>query len=285
MKVLFTIIVIFLLYIFIEIYWETHHFVITRYEVKSSKLPKEMKAKKVIFLSDFHNQNYGEKSVRLVDAIWKEQPDLILIGGDMLVGNSKIPYENAVDFVKQLPEIAPVYYTNGNHEQRMHENAETYGDLYWKYKKELENAGVVFLNNEDIIYGEERIRIEGLELPNKCYKKLKKTTLEVSDIEARIGKAKDGFTILMAHHPEYAKCYWQWGADLVLSGHLHGGVVRLPLLGAAISPQYRLFPRYSGDYYKEGKKGIIVSKGLGMHTIKIRLWNKAEMVVFTLQGE
>lgn len=285
MKILLGIIVIFLLYILIEIYWETHHFVVTRYEVKSQKLPKEMKAKKIVFLSDFHNQNYGEKSIRLVEAIRKEHPDLILIGGDMLVGNSKVPYKNAVDFVKQLPKIAPVYYANGNHEQRMHEDAQIYGNLYWDYKKELEKAGVVFLVNEDIIYGEEKIQIEGLELPKKCYEKFKKPTLEVAEIEERIGKVKDGFTILMAHHPEHVKTYWQWGADLVLSGHLHGGVVRLPLVGAAISPQYQIFPRYSGDYYKEGNQGIIVSKGLGMHTIKIRLWNKAEMVVFTLQGE
>ena len=285
MKILTGIILIFLLYILIEIHWETHHFVITRYEVKSKKLPKEMKAKKIVFLSDFHNQNYGEKSIKLVEAIRKEQPDLILIGGDMLVGNSKIPYENALDFVKQLPKIAPVYYANGNHEQRMHEKPEIYGDLYWKYKQELESEGVVFLMNDTILFGEEKIRLSGMELPQKCYRKLKNTELELSEIEERIGKGKEGFTILMAHHPGYAKQYWRWGADLVLSGHLHGGVVRLPLLGAAISPQYHLFPRYYGDYYKEGEKGIIVSRGLGMHTIKIRLWNPAEMVVFTLQGE
>ena len=285
MKILAWIILIFIVYIFIEIFWETHHFVITRYEVKAKKLPKEMRAKKIIFLSDFHNQKYGEKSKKLVEAIQNEHPDLILIGGDMLVGKSTIPYDNAVDFVKQLPKIAPVYYTNGNHEQRMHEKPEVYGNRYFQYKEELEKDGVVFLNNDRILFGEENIQIVGMEIPKKCYTKIKKTELELSEIKERIGEKEDGFTILMAHHPGYAKQYWQWGADLVLSGHLHGGVVRLPFLGAAISPQYHLFPRYSGGYYKEGEKGIIVSRGLGMHTIKIRLWNPAEMVVFTLQGE
>lgn len=284
MKILLGIIVIFILYILIEIYWETHHFVVTRYTVRSKKLPKEMK-KKIIFLSDFHNQSYGEKSVKLVEAIRKESPDLILIGGDMLVGNSKIPYDNALDFVKQLPEIAPVYYANGNHEQRMHEKPKAYKDLYWKYKEELEKAGIVFLVNDGIFYGEEKIRIVGMELPYKCYDKFKKTPLQLAEMEERIGKTGGEFTILMPHHPEYAKEYWQWGADLVLAGHLHGGVVRLPFIGAAIDPQYRLFPRYSGNYYQEGEKGIIVSKGLGVHTINLRLWNKAEMIVFTLQGE
>ena len=285
MKILAGIILIFLLYICIEIYLETHRFVITRYEVKTKKLPKERKAKKIIFLSDFHNQKYGEKSIKLVQAIQKEHPDLILVGGDMLVGKSTIPYTNAVDFVKQLPAIAPVYYTNGNHEQRMHEKPEIYENLYWQYKEELEKEGVVFLNNDRIVFDEDNFQIVGMELPKKCYTKIKKAELELSEMKERIGEKEDRFTILMAHHPGYAKQYWQWGADLVLSGHLHGGVVRLPFLGAAISPQYHLFPRYSGGYYKEGEQGIIVSKGLGMHTIKIRLWNPAEMVVFTLQGE
>lgn len=285
MKILAGIILIFLLYILIDIYWEMHHFVITRYEVKSKKLPKDRKAKKVVFLSDFHNQNYGEKSIQLVEAIRKEQPDFILIGGDMLVGNSKVPYKNALDFVKQLPKIAPVYYTNGNHELRMHENPKTYGDLYWKYKQELEQEGVIFLNNDTIFFNEEKIRIAGIELPQKCYEKFKEAELDLKEIESRVGKIEEGFTILMAHHPLYAECYWNWGADLVLAGHLHGGVVRLPFFGAVISPQYRLFPKYSGDYYQKGEKGIIVSRGLGMHTIKIRLWNPAEVVVFTLQGE
>jgi len=285
MKILAGIILIFLFYILIEIYWETHHFVITRYEVKSQKLSKDMKKKKVVFLSDFHNQNYGEKSIQLVETIQKEQPDLILIGGDMLIGNSKTPYEKALDFVKQLPKIAPVYYANGNHEQRMHEDLKVYGNLYRSYQQELEKAGVIFLMNDTISLDEGKILISGMELPRKCYEKFKTAELTISEIEERIGKSKDEFTILMAHHPVYADCYWDWGADLVLSGHLHGGVVRIPFMGAVISPQYRLFPKYSGGYYQKGEKGIIVSRGLGMHTIKIRLWNPAEVVVFTLQGE
>lgn len=285
MKILVGIILIFLLYILIEIYWETHHFVITRYEVKSKKLSKEGKPKKIIFLSDFHNQSYGEKSIKLVDAIRKEHPDVILIGGDMIVGKNNVPYTNALDFVKQLPKIAPVYYANGNHEQRMHENPKVYGEIYWNYKKELEKEGIVFLINSTVSFGDDDIWISGMELPKRCYTKIKKEALELSEIEERMGHKEEGFYILMAHHPGYAKKYWQWGADLVLSGHLHGGVVRVPFLGAAISPQYHLFPRYSGGYYKEGEKGIIVSKGLGMHTIKIRLWNPAEVIVFNLQGE
>ena len=79
----------------------------------------------------------------------------------------------------------------------------------------------------------------------------------------------DAYCILMAHHPLYAETYWKWGADLVLSGHLHGGIARLPLLGGVISPQFRLFPRYSGDCYEKDGKYIVVS-------------NPAELVVLDI---
>lgn len=287
MKILLGIICIFLIYIAIEIYWETHSFIIKRYEVKTKKLPTDMKQKKIIFLSDFHNQEYGKNSEKLVEAIRKEQPDLILIGGDMVVGKKDIPCTNGLEFVKQLPSIAPVYYANGNHEQRMKERESWYGRKFLDYKEELDKYGIHFLMNEDVVLGEgeEKIRITGLEIPIACYKKFEKLPLYLADIEECIGHVKDGFQLLLAHHPAYAKTYWEWGADLVLSGHLHGGVVRIPFIGAVINPQYHLFPRYSGDYYKNGDKGIIVSRGLGMHTIKIRLWNRAEMVVFTLEGK
>lgn len=287
MKVLLCAIGIFFVYIVIEIAWETHHFKVTRYEVKTNKLGKEMRALKLVFLSDLHNQKYGTNSENLVETIKKEMPDLILIGGDMLIGKKDVSYEPAATFVSQLPAIAPVYYANGNHEQRMHEQRERYGDSFEKYRRTLEDAGVVFLMNDTVTIEKEKqqIILTGMELPKKCYQKFKRIALSQEDIETCVGKASQKYQILMAHHPRYAKSYWKWGADLVLSGHLHGGVARIPFLGAAISPQFQVFPRYSGDYYREGEKGIIVSKGLGVHTIKIRFWNPAEVIVFTLQGE
>lgn len=287
MKTIWWIVTFFLLYVVVEIYWETHHFVITRYKVKTKKFSKQTQGIKIVFLSDLHNQMYGEHSWKLLNAIQKESPDLILIGGDMLVGNPKISYEPALDFIKQLPTIAPVYYGNGNHEQRMHEQKEMYGRKFWNYKEALEKVGVTFLINETRIFEKngEMIHLTGIEIPKRCYQKFKQVYLAKAEMEERIGCGKEGFQILLAHHPGFAKTYWEWGADLILSGHLHGGVVRLPFLGAAISPQFRLFPRYSGSYYQEGERGIIVSKGLGMHTIKIRFWNPAEVVVFTLHGE
>ena len=109
----------------------------------------------------------------------------------------------------------------------------------------------------------------------------------MEEIEERIGeRSGDTYRILMAHNPAYMDVYWEWGADLVLSGHLHGGVVRLPLVGGVITPQMQLFPRYSGDMYK-GKDGqsCVVSRGLGTHTVNVRLYNMAELVSLTFVGK
>lgn len=287
MNVMMGILILGILYVFIEIYRETHSFVVTRYTGRTEKLPIDGKEKKIIFLSDFHNQDYGKKEEKLLRILREEKPDVILIGGDMLVGKKDCKYDIALRFIKQLPQIAPVYYANGNHEQRMHEKPKKYGTIYWSYKKELEDAGIRFLVNDRLILGEEREQMEliGIELPQECYERGVKYPLRESEITERIGTAGECYTILMAHHPAYASVYWNWGADLVFSGHLHGGVVRLPHFGAVISPQFHMHPQYSGDYYQKGNKGIVVSKGLGTHTIPIRLWNPAEMIVFTLKGE
>ena len=87
----------------------------------------------------------------------------------------------------------------------------------------------------------------------------------------------------MAHNPVYMEAYKKWGADLVLCGHLHGGIVRIPWLGGVISPQFRLFPKHSGELTKEGEQNMVVSKGLGTHTIKIRFLNMAEVIVLHIQ--
>ena len=169
--------------------------------------------------------------------------------------------------------------------QQMESNwgADHYGEYY---ENELKKAGIHVLVNgsEEIPVNGMKLRLYGMELPFGCYKKgWKVCPLTTGEMEERIGSAEtDAYCILMAHHPLYAETYWKWGADLVLSGHLHGGIARLPLLGGVISPQFRLFPRYSGDCYEKDGKYIVVSKGLGTHTINFRFWNPAELVVLDI---
>jgi predicted MPP superfamily phosphohydrolase len=192
----------------------------------------------------------------------------------------------AYELMKNLVKIAPVYLGNGNHEQKMREYPEYYNGRYEEYIDAVEELGVHVLENDStvIICNGTKLSIAGLEVPVKCYTHFKDIPLEMKEITSRIGSAdKSVFQILMAHTPVYAEIYKKWGADLTLSGHLHGGIVRLPFIGGVITPQVKFFPRYSGDMYKDETHYSIVSRGLGTHTVNIRYLNRAELVSVVLK--
>ena len=263
-------------------------FKVTHYDIQSDKFNKLTHEKKIVFLTDLHNNSYGTNNEKLLASVREQNPDLILVGGDMLVGKPEASTKIAEEFVKKLTEISPVYYANGNHEQRMKIYLEKFGTKYQEYKTSVEQAGVQFLENEhiDLMFDECPVQIHGLEIPREGYKKFRKTKVSLNQIEERIGKVDSSkYQILLAHNPIYADTYLEWGADLILSGHLHGGIVRLPGLGGMITPQFRLFPKYSGELTVKDGKNVVVSKGLGTHTIKIRFLNPAEIVVLHLQGK
>ena len=264
------------LLVFAEMYRELHTFRVTRYQVASPKLAGE---KTWVFLSDLHNQVYGVNNCRLIDAVKKESPDLILIGGDMLV-------EPALACVKELVKIAPVYYANGNHEERMKLKPQKYDQSYALYREKLLNLGVHLLENESTVLSDEsKVRLTGLEIPLECYTHLKRREMPEGAIKERIGnRDPEAFQVLLVHNPSYMKEYLAWGADLILSGHLHGGMVRIPGIGGVIGPDFVLFPKYSGEMRRVGDQTVIVSKGLGTHTIHIRLFNPAEVVVLSLNN-
>jgi len=139
---------IILIIVFVEIKRELQCFKVTRYQLTVPGLKREMKA---VFLSDMHNHCYGESNIELYEAVNEEHPDIILIGGDMLVGKASEDYKTAYEFVKELPSICPVYYANGNHEQRMKEIPENYMASYEEYKNGLVQSGIRFLENESEI--------------------------------------------------------------------------------------------------------------------------------------
>ena len=271
------------LFVFAEMYRELHTFRVTRYRVASPKLTGE---KTWVFLSDLHNQVYGENNCKLINAVKNESPDLILIGGDMLVGKNGHSYEPALACVKELVKIAPIYYANGNHEERMKLKPEKYDQSYALYREKLLEFGVRLLENESTVLSDDsKVRLTGLEIPLECYTHLKRREMPGGAIKERIGnRDPEAFQVLLAHNPSYMKEYLAWGADLILSGHLHGGMVRIPGIGGVIGPDFVLFPKYSGEMRRVGDQTVIVSKGLGTHTIHIRLFNPAEVVVLSLNN-
>lgn len=284
-----------------EMYREIHHFCITRYEIKSSRLSGLRRETKILFLSDLHNRIYGHDNQDLMQAVRDENPDLILIGGDMLVGKENVSFSTALNFVRQLPSVCRVFYVNGNHEGRMKESPDIYNGAYEEYRYFLKEAGVIFLENEicDITLNGQELSVCGLELPGCTYRKFHKSDINAGVIEKFLGvssvknrlkadsdlKKNSCFTILLAHNPAYMNAYLDWGADLILSGHLHGGLIRIPGLGGIITPQGFLFPKYSGEMTREGGQTVIVSRGLGSHTLNIRLFNTPELISITLVPE
>lgn len=275
------------LLVFLEIIRELKTFTVTHYVLETPKLARNMEEKTIVLLSDLHNCSYGKKNEKLIRAVKKANPDLIVVSGDMLVGKKDVSTETAEHFIKSVQKIAQVYYGNGNHEQRMKERPMLYGTAYEGYRRRLADSGVIFLENgsTSLTWQDRPVRISGLEIPLHYYRKLTTEQIRPEEIEKRIGKAsEDALEILIAHNPVHAESYAGWGADLTVSGHLHGGIVRLPFIGGAISPQAILFPKYSGGRYRLGEMDLVVSRGLGTHTVNLRLLNRAEVVVLHMKG-
>lgn len=285
-KIILIIVAVFIVYCLIEMIRELRDFRVTKYRICSQKLNGIKREKKIIFLSDLHNRMYGEENERLLKSIRNQHPDLILIGGDMLVRKDGNSYDKTVHFLAKLPGICPVYCANGNHEQKLKELPDKYEQSYEEYKKALTASGIHMLENasETVKLDEVPVKLSGLEIPLGAYARFGKKELSLKEITDRIGEHGDDYQILLAHHPGYMKEYLAYGADLILGGHYHGCVVQLPGIGGVISTNFTLFPKYSGGIYPEGEQTAVVSRGLGTHSVPLRLWNWPELIVLELSG-
>ena len=231
-------------------------------------------------LADLHNRVYGADVGRVADAVRSCGCDLVLSAGDLVVMKAgHFATDKALDLVGMLAADYPVYTANGNHETRM---KRLVPEEYDKYIQKLAALGAVNLVNEtkQISICSVPFNIAGLELERPYYHGAVRKVLDPQSVSDRVGDRQEGtFNILLAHHPRYFDAYAGWGADLALAGHLHGGIVRLPFVGGVVSPDPCLFPRYDHGRYTQGRSSMIVSAGLGTHTINFRINNPAELVL------
>ncbi len=263
--------------------YDSNRFRVVNYELKSTKVNKEFH---FLFLSDLHNKQYGNANEKLFKAIDRCCPDVIMIGGDILTASPGKDVSQAAAFVRRLSEKYPVYYANGNHEQRLLLYPEKYGNMGEDFERLLSEAGIRRLINEQRYLKEYGVSITGCEVDRKFYKRFETVEMPQDYLEHLLPESvSDSFSILLAHNPDYFDQYAQWGADLVLSGHVHGGVVRLPWLGGVISTNFRLFPKYDGGMFKKKDSVMIISRGLGAHTIPLRMFNPAELVNIVIKKE
>ena len=263
-------------------FYDTHHFVVRKYQIKSAKLKKKIR---ICHLSDMHGVIYGKDNSRLMDEIDRLKPDIIISSGDVIsAGNPVKTWENERVFFENLAQKYPVYMAIGNHEYRTKKMIGDYGDFYKKFSDEIRSMGICLLENESTFLEEFGIRIFGIEIAHYFFGHFFKHPMEDEYMERMIGSSDtELFNILIAHNPMYFEEYSKWGADLTMSGHVHGGIMRLPFLGGVLSPALILFPKYDGGEFSIEEKSMILSRGLGTHTINVRIFNPGELVITDLE--
>lgn len=233
---------------------------------------------KIAHISDLHKRRFGENNSRLCKKTAKENPDIIIISGDF-VSRTETDFSCAEATLKSLCEIAPVYMILGNHEQSLP------AEFMESFIEAVSRTNAILLRNEttSVKINERIINIIGIEPAYTTYKKDGGyRNLDVVTIEGMYkmaGKKPDGETLLIAHNPLFAKAYSAWGADYVLSGHVHGGAVMIPFTRIGLlSPERKFFPEYSKGIYTIGKSKLLISGGLG----KLRLFNPPEIVIYEI---
>ena len=263
----------------ISIWYASTHFHKVFYRLSSDKISKPVK---FVLLTDLHDKKYGAHNEKLVKAIEEETPDAVLVAGDMLTPVEERKEKVAEELIQKLVERYPVYYGLGNHEAKMGWSLPKFGNRQKEYLDDILSEGVHVLCNDQAEFGEE-IRIYGLDLASVYYKRFARYPMEERVLEELLGRAdKQYFNILIAHNPSYFDIYAKWQPDLVVSGHIHGGLVRLPFLGGVIAPSLQLFPKYDGGRFTEKGATMVLSRGLGFHSIEFRMWNPGELVVIEL---
>ncbi len=259
-------------------HFELKKFNVTEYEIATDKLQTEIR---LAVLADLHGFEYGDKNERLLAEIRQIRPDYILIAGDMIVSKYPKTYEPALETIRELVEIAPVYYSFGNHESKANRKKLAVYKDFQNYLKEVQALGVQILRNENrnLQRGEEEIALGGIEISLDYYEKGHIVPMDKEYVGRVMREAPKGcFQILLAHNPMYSEQYAHWGADLTFCGHNHGGLVRIPGIGSLMSPQLTFFPKYSEGMHKIGGRSVIISRGLGTHTFHVRIFNRAELL-------
>lgn len=244
------------------------------------QLPKLKKDCKFVMLSDLHNKVYGKDNETILKEIRVAQPDFVVFVGDLVTSHVNESIEPGVRLMNAISKEYQVYYAMGNHETKIRTHRDDFGNRFDELLQRIEHPNVTILRDEHCVLPEYGICITGLELERTFFARFKKKQLPKGHVENHVGKVDDLYcNILLAHNPIYFDEYVEWGADLVLSGHVHGGVMRLPFIGGVISPAYTLFPKYDGGIFRKNQTTMLLGRGMGAHTIPLRFFNPAELYV------
>ncbi|MCI8698551.1 MAG: metallophosphoesterase [Oscillospiraceae bacterium] len=258
--------------------WQCWGLQTTRAEVALPGLPQGFDGYRIAHLSDLHGHQYGEDSGELLDRVREGSPDLIVVTGDLIDQQSQLAMVPAL--ARGLAAVAPTYYVTGNHEWALGTGAVR------ELKNVLSQCGVTVLSNQYQILERDgaRIVLAGVDDPNGY---ADQTSPE--ELAAAIQADQPGlFTLLLAHRNDHFGQYANAGYDFVMSGHGHGGIVRLPLVGGLIGTDRRFFPPWTAGVYTVGDSTLFVSRGLGNNTVPykgFRIFDRPELAVVTLRAK
>lgn len=259
-------------------FWQQESLTTVTYTVRSAELPEAFDGLRIVQVSDLHGKEFGEDSTRLLKAVAELHPDLIAITGDLI--DREEQFSTVPALAQGLAAIAPTYYVTGNHEWAVRKVSEL--------KDLLTENGVTVLTNEYVTLEQngQTIVLAGIDDPNGPADQ--KTGPELrADIAAELGG--NVYTVLLAHR-DSVFAYSSWGYDLVLCGHGHGGIFRIPLLDKGLlSTDRTFFPEFDGGLYSFPSGGsCVVSRGLGSNTVPVhafRLFNRPDLPLVILTNE
>lgn len=236
----------------------------TSYNVSSKKIGTDLDGFTIVQVSDFHCKSFGKEESKLIDEINNCKPDVIFLTGDMIDGDH--PVDNVEYLLKGICDTCPIYQVTGNHEK---DNPAYMAELSKLYKQ----YGVININDKTttLSVGDSKIFIGGIDYN------------AFPDYWDTLKPPSDVFSILLYHNASAFDDISKLGYDLVLSGHAHGGIIRLPLVGGIISTDLKLGARYEKGIYEKNNSTLIANTGLGAAPLP-RFYNRREIVKITLHS-
>lgn len=260
MKKIIIIIIILLITIFI-IRGLDDKIKIRNYYIKDDKAPSF----KIALITDFHANKVDLSS-------YVQNVDIIMLGGDIF--DDRKDLNISYDFIKEMAKIKPTFFALGNHELRTRKVDEILNNL-----KKINNLYVLNGNYNMLNIKGMNVTLLGITDPENNKEEYERQLNNFKEYKART------YSILLAHHPERIDDYKEIDVSLILSGHAHGGIIRIPYIleNGLISPNEGFFPKYTGGIHKIGKQKLIISRGIDNETVPVpRFYNNREVVIINI---
>ncbi len=251
--------------------------IVRKYNIISKKVSAD-ETIRIALITDLHSHVYGKNQTKIISLIKKQNPDIIALAGD--IADDEASIEGTKLFLEGLKGFKPTFYVTGNHE--------FWSDDIENIKATIRKYGVTILENEyvQVQVKNSNIIVGGIDDPEATIYDRPGFNLqkEMNDNFSQL-KDKDDFKILLAHRPELIQLYKKFSFDLVLSGHAHGGQIRIPfILNGLFAPNQGWFPRYAGGIYKHDSMIHIVSRGVSYNPRLPRIFNPPEVVIINIKG-